>query len=316
MPKPIDIPKMAFDAMESLQPLFDGAKKAQGGLASSLRASNVPEPRVQGLDNLLTMMVPTSGADALLSMAPGARVVNQPAVLNTARKAGLSVFPKTFTLLPNSTLSQFVGKRSDDLVALHEATLGRSKATPEMLAALKVRMQRSMDDEINMLGKTNPEWFADAKAKGLVDEFGRHNIKLPTTPKGIPSGTREAADKIADAKILKNREFENMRRNQARIKQETAERLNAGNILNSRSLAVQSPTGQVIQGIEGETTHLQVAARAALGKSGAGRKLGDFTGDELRKIGEFNTGFMKGDKFVNKLETLEQLNAGNLANPK
>lgn len=234
MPKPIDIPKMAFDAMESLQPLFDGAKKAQGGLASSLRASNVPEPLVQGLDNLLTMMVPTSGADALLSMAPGARVVNQPAVLNTARKAGLSVFPKTFTLLPNSTLSQFVGKRSDDLVALHEATLGRSKATPEMLAALKVRMQRSMDDEINMLGKTNPEWFADAKAKGLVDEFGRHNIKLPTTPKGIPSGTREAADKIADAKILKNREFENMRRNQARIKQETAERLNAGNLANPK----------------------------------------------------------------------------------
>ena len=243
MPKPIDIPKMAFDAMESLQPLFDGAKKAQGGLASSLRASNVPEPLVQGLDNLLTMMVPTSGADALLSMAPGARVVNQPAVLNTARKAGLSVFPKTFTLLPNSTLSQFVGKRSDDLVALHEATLGRSKATPEMLAALKVRMQRSMDDEINMLGKTNPEWFADAKAKGWVDEFGRHNIKLPTTPKGIPSGTREAADKIADAKILKNREFENMRRNQARIKKATEEQLNAGNLANPELGAI-NPVGK------------------------------------------------------------------------
>ena len=315
MPKPIDIPKMAFDAMESLQPLFDGAKKAQSGLATSLRASRVPEPLVQGLDNLLSAVVPTSGADAFLSMVPGARTVNQPAVLKTARAAGLSVFPK-IKALPEEVLSQFVGKRSEDLVALHEATLGRSKATPEMLAALKVRMQRSMDDEINTLRKTNPEWFADAKAKGLVDEFGRHDIKLPTTPKGIPSGTREAADKIADAKILKNREFENMRRNQARIKQETAERLNAGNILNSRSLAVQSPTGQVIQGIEGETTHLQVAARAALGKSGAGRKLGDFTGDELRKIGEFNTGFMKGDKFVNKLETLEQLNAGNLANPK
>ena len=226
MPKPIDIPKMAFDAMESLQPLFDGAKKAQGNLATSLRASRVPEPLVQGLDNLLSAVVPTSGADAFLSMVPGARTVNQPAVLKTARAAGLSVFPK-IKALPEEVLSQFVGKRSEDLVALHEATLGRSKATPEMLAAIKVRLQRGLDDEIGALERVSPERLADAKAAGLINEFGRHNIKLP---QGIPSGTREAADKIADAKILKARDIQNMRKRQAEAKRA----LDAGNLANPK----------------------------------------------------------------------------------
>ena len=156
----------------------------------------------------------------------GALTVNQPAVLKTAQAAGLSVFPK-IKALPDEILSQFIGKRSDDLVALHEATLKGSKITPEALAAIKVRLQRGMDDEIGALELVSPERLANAKAAGLINEFGRHNIKLPAK---IPEHLREAADKIADAKILKARDIQNMRKRQAEAKRA----LDAGNLANPK----------------------------------------------------------------------------------